>query len=1138
MKRKLFVLVCTLCLLLASFSITPAAATKKDIMITSCDTAAGWGGGFRGDRTEFTEGKGSIGETFTIDPSGISRVYTYGFKSIDATGYNTLKFDFYISDPTFFDHAIDTQLELTSSGTWDREEAGWSFKINFEPGWNEVTLDIPPNTCNMSRVNFIRLYAMNIPQYTEKEITLRIDNIRLSYTDPALLGPELPAIAVGKTNEKKENVKTAVPDLTPITRPESETYLREELFITAIVAFSVGGAALVAFVIFLVLKKIKAKTALRIGSICLAVVSIGGGVASYLFYLQPQNRTVDVPIPQMDMEQVEAALKVDKNFNTKDAYTQAYKGKPATDYEPEEKWNFKKPTVIQPKYNPEQYVVAAASVKAFGAKGDGQANDTSAFKDGISYVERKGGGVLFVPEGRYCLTAGLTIPQGVILMGELEPGTINGTVLQIYGSKGKPNGPAAVTMEMQAGIKNIAFWYPEQQFVNGEPIPYPPTIKQNNGIAGFTAENITFVNSYYAMDLASSSTGNALQYIRGIYGTPLTYGIHNDNSLDIGRFENVNFSPDYWLLSGLPNVPEQQLLTTWLLRNATAIRIGRVDWTYYTEINIKGYYIGIEYYVSANGANNGHLYNANITDCYYPTCINTHNWINITNSTLSAIGNDGAAAVYIPTQSKAQVHLQQCEISSTGKNAVFNPSISIVTMLGCKVSSVDGTPFVTTTNGLHSTVNTTFSSMQEKYHSATAEIPAIPEFDYNRVVTTKPKSDKLIYLGEEPYKITQGQDITETLQKALDALKETGGIVYVPSGIYKLDNPITVWEGIELTSVHDVPNCFSLTYFCTNYGENDPDAPALITLKAGAGLRAINIKYNQIDKHGSDIPPYAYAIRGEGAGIYVVNVSLPFVYNGIDFATNRCDNHYVESVWGCAGNVGIHVGGGSENGIIRDCMFTQNTSWQAVDDHDFITTSRPILLGQSSTFKIGKSKNQVLYHTFVYAAYKGIDVYDGAENCLILSHGTDSGNHAAYFSGNCSVTLVDPQLCAYLADANAVDISNNFRTFIKADETFTGTLTVHNASCWGTPGHSIVLDGDGTYRFYQLYLHNAGNSGITIDAGTLELALYARRGKVKYDIKASDKVKSITINGSLADSKLSLVIPDNVPVKGNNAPKK
>ncbi len=1138
MKRKLFVLLCTVCLLLASFSITSNAATKEDIMISSCDVSGGWGGGFIGDRTEFTEGKGSVVDRFKIDPNGTSRVYTYGFTPIDATGYNTLKFDFYISDPTFFDYAIDTQLELTSSGTWDREEAGWSFKIMFEQGWNEVSLDIPPNTCNMSRVNFLRLYAVNIPHYTDEEIVLRFDNIRLSYTDPELLGPELPGIAVGKSNEKTENVKTAVPDLTPMTVPQTETYLRQEFLIISIAAFVIGVAALVAFIILLVNKKIKTKTALRIVSICLAVVAIGGGVASYLLYLQPQQRTVDVPIPQMDMEQVEAALKVDKQFDTKEAYKQIYKSKSADSTEkcPDE-WNFKTPTVVQPKYNPEQYVVAVTTVRAFGAKGNGTHNDTSAFMSAISYVSTRGGGVVFVPEGRYCLTAGLNLPSGVILMGELEPGTINGTVLQIYGSKGKPNGIPAISMSVHSGVKNIAFWYPEQEFVNGQPIPYPPTIRQN-GHEGFTVENINLVNSYYGIDMATNSQGNALQCVRDVYGTPLSIGMHNDNSLDIGRFENINFAPDYWLLSGLPNVPEQQLLTTWMLRNATAIRIGRVDWTYYTDINIKGYYTGIEYYVSSAGANNGHLYNANITECYYPTSINTHNWINITNSKLSAIGNDGAAAVYIPMASKAQVHLQQCEIASAGKNAVYNPSITIVTMVGCKVSSVDGTPFVTTKNGLHSTVNTTFSSSQDKYYSVNTEIPAIPEFDHNRVVITKPKSTKLIDLGAEPYKIKKNYDITETLQSALDELKTTGGIVYVPAGVYKITGPITVWEGIEITGPQDVPNYHSKTVFMTNYGENDPDATALITLKAGAGLRAINIKYNEMKKHGMNIPPYAYTIRGDGAGIYVVNVTLPFVYNGIDFATNRCDNHYVEYVWGCAGNIGIHVGGGSENGIIRDCMFTQNTSWTAVDDQGFIGTTRPMLLGQSSTFKIGKSKNQILYHTFVYAAYKGIDVGDGAENCVILSHGTDSGNFAAYFSGNCSVTLVDPQLCAYLADPGAVPISNNHRTFIKADETFTGTLTVHNASCWGTPSHSIILEGDGTYRFYQTYLHAAGNSGITIDAGTLEMALYARRGKVKYDVKASDKVKSITINGSLADSKLALVIPENVPVKGNNAPTK
>ena len=62
-------------------------------------------------------------------------------------------------------------------------------------------------------------------------------------------------------------------------------------------------------------------------------------------------------------------------------------------------------------------VYAAASVMDFGAKGDGLTPDDEAFNVGLLTIASLGGGVLFVPPGRYLLTKPLVFPSGTGLQG-------------------------------------------------------------------------------------------------------------------------------------------------------------------------------------------------------------------------------------------------------------------------------------------------------------------------------------------------------------------------------------------------------------------------------------------------------------------------------------------------------------------------------------------------------------------------------------------------------------------------------------------------------------------------------------------------------------------------------------------------
>ena len=60
------------------------------------------------------------------------------------------------------------------------------------------------------------------------------------------------------------------------------------------------------------------------------------------------------------------------------------------------------------------------AVMAFGAKGDGKTDDTSAIQRALDAVGKAGGGIVYAPCGNYFLARHLNVPSGVMLKGVWE----------------------------------------------------------------------------------------------------------------------------------------------------------------------------------------------------------------------------------------------------------------------------------------------------------------------------------------------------------------------------------------------------------------------------------------------------------------------------------------------------------------------------------------------------------------------------------------------------------------------------------------------------------------------------------------------------------------------------------------------
>ncbi|HUV05715.1 MAG TPA: glycosyl hydrolase family 28-related protein, partial [Armatimonadota bacterium] len=184
--------------------------------------------------------------------------------------------------------------------------------------------------------------------------------------------------------------------------------------------------------------------------------------------------------------------------------------------------------------------IASASVRDFGAKGDGTTNDTAAFQKAMDECGKSGGGVVEVPTGRYLIKTNLSIPPSVTLEGVWRaPASVaqyhdpkdpkggpelTGSVLLAVDGASKPDGTPFISMHRDSTLKGVTIFYPEQTKTN-PPVAYPWTV-QCAGADNCSIIDVLMVNPYQAVDFGSKASGR--HYIRGLYAQPLFKGLYVD----------------------------------------------------------------------------------------------------------------------------------------------------------------------------------------------------------------------------------------------------------------------------------------------------------------------------------------------------------------------------------------------------------------------------------------------------------------------------------------------------------------------------------------------------------------------------------------------------------------------------------
>lgn len=792
-------------------------------------------------------------------------------------------------------------------------------------------------------------------------------------------------------------------------------------------------------------------------------------------------------------------------------------------------------------YNDSPLIIAEENICDYGADTSGNTDSTVAFKTAILKAEQKGGGTVYVPEGRYLISDTITIPESVTICGQWQSPEIssvgeNGSIILAKGDNFLSS--AVFELGTSTGLIGLTVIYPEQNILS--PIKYDFAVRMV-GTRCYTLENFTVVGAYNGIELGAT-TACQLYYLKNVYISALNIGISNDKTNDIGRMETVKCSPEYWCDNVVApfSEAEKENIKAYTRTNAYGMQFFLNDWSVFYNIHISymktGMYFGVTNTETDRGFN-GKFYNVSIENCdtgiyidktktgaadftnitiktdvpatagidtgdaYYGTCMFYNTTIQgefaypVRNNGIAQSGNPGtlefmsgtiggySGASYGVTVNSGSVTLQDIYFSNSSKHVKTSDTITSFVALGC---SYNGTrdfdfPFLWQVRKDWKVDDTAV----ESYNAQNLDL-GTEEY--------KPSANNVVCVTDYGAD-TLLADNTEAFTKALNAVKNVGGTVYVPAGNWRFEGELTIPTGVELrgsNATQHIQNteCRSGTIlWCFN--ESGLDGTEFITLQENSGVKGFSVFYEE--QIGNTVE-YPYTIKANGKNCHVTNITLTNSYNGIDFASCDTSGYYISGVNGCPINFGIHVGGASTGGILQNCHFNPNFSFilsrtvASVSDR----------LYNASAYKIGDVINATAYGIFAYGYKNGLhfvsDGTGGADNSILVNCSVDGSETAVRLETAKSVEITNGQFVAMT--------SENDKHCLIADENFDGTFKLYNSNLWGPTNYILkICGGNG-----ELHLVN-------LCTGYGEYSLYMTGGNTLFNAVCFHN-KSITVSGS------------------------
>lgn len=615
-----------------------------------------------------------------------------------------------------------------------------------------------------------------------------------------------------------------------------------------------------------------------------------------------------------------------------------------------------KSRLVNTKYPTDDIVIADIIPTEMGYAVDptGMSDSTQGIQKALDDCYKNGGGTVFLPVGTYAVSDVITIPPYVTLRGDWQDpddGTEYGTIISVWTESANKEEAGLFSLGGSGGVVGLTVYYPHQSL--DKVIPYPFAFYSNGQGDNYmlsTIKNITVINGFRGIGCCvTESNAHEQLTVENFKGTFLYCGAEVYNQADVGTWQNVVINNKYWKEASSNAgmvAADAAKLDEYTKSRAVGLILGDLEWTEFESLKVEGYKIGIEIVSGKRIQFAGSLYDIEITDC-------------------------GQGLVIHALDSRWGMVIAR----STIENGIYNETDGVVKLCDVKTTGESEGEIVIDNKSLSSY-----------------------EVDY-KISYKKPSSN--FYLAELPKK--NAEDISAALQKILDTAGKTGGVVYLPAGTYRIENPITVPAGVELRGASSVAtreqgsNSLGTVLMCY-YGDDafydaKTDA-ALITLNGDwAGLNGIRIIYPENGVYDEDLNT-TFTVRGNGVGVYAVNCMIAGSAYGVDFS--GCDEHFIKKVTTCCYYNAFLLGG--KNGILSGCLQNGTAlcrtgasglkNW-LLESNIFTDLFDPVLRKYCNYIIVENATNQLIYNTFCYGCAV-FAVNNDSENTLLVNIGSDN----------------------------------------------------------------------------------------------------------------------------------------------------
>lgn len=645
------------------------------------------------------------------------------------------------------------------------------------------------------------------------------------------------------------------------------------------------------------------------------------------------------------------------------------------------------PVIIDTVYPTDDVVIAdiIATNVPYNADPSGESDSTAAIQKAIDDCAANGGGTVWLPKGKYRVTGNIYIRQFVTLRGEYQDpdeGTEYGTVIIADVESADVMTPGLFTVGASSGAVGLTVWYPDQSLDNVKPYPYTFYIVGNDDYMLHTVKNCTLLNSYRGIGASSECENNVYQChemftIENVKGTCLYEGLNSHNSADVDTVKTLYFLNKYWAEAGEEyNAPDIDKLNAYTRANTIALVFGDLEWPQFADVKI-------------SQVKGGMLFKKGIRYCF------------------SGVFND----IYI-TDADYGMYILEDVIQRRGESWGIGITNGVIQGSEYAVYTEDNDVIVLTNVEVDGKIK------DKNLRSYTADTSAYsPDYDMGY---TKPEANLYVISADK----TGKTDVSAAVQAKLNEASATGGVVYLPGGLYRFDNPVTVPAGVEFRGSSSVPTrCqrdnSSGTMIISYYGY-DKSASPLITLGEGAGLNGIRVDYllnNPVDESGiyRETSPVVYS---NSDNIYITNCYFTLASCGIRL--ENADNAFIKKVVGCCYESMFDLTG-CANTFIEGCLQNANTlprngyanfdipemqnRIQEADLFKFVFI--PITRLRTDYIKLNSCTDVTVFNTFIYGGKTFLNSKDSTVKLINVGHDGSSKTEYAFIMSGGEVTLVN-----------------------------------------------------------------------------------------------------------------------------------